>query len=320
MTRSNFKRLLDNHNLELSRAETNTLQINVGLACDLACRHCHLEAGPARTESMSIETMEAVIDCAKRLHFDTIDITGGAPELLPHLQRLINELAPLTPRLIVRTNLTALSLPESAGLPELYKKHKVAIVASLPATNPSQSESQRGCGIWDKCIDMLRRLNQLGYGIPGSGLELDLLSNPTGAFLPNGQLQTESRFRKELERKYLISFTNLFAVTNVPLGRFRTWLESSGNLDGYMQKLTDNFNPSTLPGLMCRTFISVDWNGYLNDCDFNLAAELPHNGQKLHISHLENLPESGIVIPVGDHCLACTAGSGFTCGGSIVDP
>lgn len=312
MSRSVFEDTLLQHGLELTRGETTTLQVNVGLACDLACRHCHLEAGPARTELMDGETLEAVIACAKRFNFASIDITGGAPELLPQLPGLLVLLAPLTSRLIVRTNLTALARPESAALPDLYREHRVVIVASLPAVNASQSESQRGSGTWETSMAVLRHLNGIGYGAEGSGLELDLVANPAGAFLPAGQAQAERRFRQDLQRHYGISFTNLYTFANVPLGRFRDWLERSGNLDGYLQKLAGGFNPCTLPGLMCRSLISVDWNGFLYDCDFNLAAGLHHGMHRLHISQLTALPAPGTPIPVGDHCFSCTAGSGFT--------
>ncbi|MBK5276755.1 MAG: arsenosugar biosynthesis radical SAM protein ArsS [Desulfuromonadales bacterium] len=312
MPLSAFENTLARHNLELTRGETTTLQINVGLTCDLACRHCHLEAGPARTEMMDQATTEAVVDCAGRFRFAGIDITGGAPELLPQLPWLIGRLAPLTPRLIVRTNLTALARPESAELPDLYLRHRVVIVASLPAVNAAQAESQRGGGSWETSIATLRRLNGIGYGVEGSGLELDLVANPTGAFLPTGQAQSERRFHQDLQRRYGIAFSNLYTFANVPLGRFRSWLEQSGNLEGYLRKLTESFNPCTLPGLMCRSQISVDWNGFLYDCDFNLAAGLLHGRQRQHISTLTELPQPGTSIPVGDHCYSCTAGSGFT--------
>jgi radical SAM/Cys-rich protein len=312
MSRSAFEDTLLQCGLKLTRSETTTLQVNVGLACDLACRHCHLEAGPARTELMNGETVEAVIACAERFSFATIDITGGAPELLPQLPYLLERLAPLTPRLIVRTNLTALSRSESAALLDLYRNQRVVIVASLPAVNASQAESQRGSGTWDTSIAVLRRLNGIGYGVGGSGLELDLVANPTGAFLPAGQAQAERRFHQDLQRRFGITFSNLYTFANVPLGRFRSWLEQSGNLDGYLRKLAESFNPCTLPGLMCRSLISVDWNGFLYDCDFNLAVGLHYGGHKLHISDLTALPTPDTPIPVGDHCYSCTAGSGFT--------
>ncbi len=312
MNQSDFKNTLESHGLELRRDTTTTLQVNVGLACDLACRHCHLEAGPGRPELMSSETAEAVISCAERFRFACIDVTGGAPELLPCLPSLITGVAPLTPKLIVRTNLVALSRPESADLPELYARHKLTVVASLPAVNAGQTEAQRGSGVWERSIAMLRRLNELGYGREGSGRELDLVANPSGAFLPAPQEQAEKKFRHDLERRHGIRFNSLFTFANVPLGRFRAWLERSGNLETYLHKLQGSFNPATIPGLMCRTLISVDWDGYIYDCDFNLAAGLHHGEQRKHISELRELPAMGTPIPVGDHCFACTAGSGFT--------
>lgn len=307
-----FREILERHGLELRKGRTTSLQINVGRVCDLACRHCHLDAGSGRAELMSAETVEEVIACAGRLSFESADITGGAPELLPSLPRLIVGLAPLVRKLTVRTNLTALGHPEAALLTELYQRHKVSIIASLPATNIGQTEAQRGSGVWEKSIAMLRLLNGLGYGREGSGLEFDLASNPSGAFFPAEQAQAERKFRHDLERRYGISFTSLFTFTNSPLGRFRDWLEASGNLDVYRDKLERAFNPCTLPGLMCRSLVSVDWDGCLYDCDFNIAADLPHGTQKTHVRELFELPPEGILIPVGEHCYACTAGSGFT--------
>jgi radical SAM/Cys-rich protein len=309
---SRFSDTLRRHGLELTRGATSTLQINIGRTCDLACRHCHLEAGPDRMEAMGHETVEAVIACAGRFSFAAIDITGGAPELLPRLPRLVSGLAALTPKLIVRTNLTALTRPESGALPELCRDHGVVLTASLPAANAAQTEAQRGGGVWETSIAMIRRLNGLGYGVAGSGLELDLVSNPTGAFLPAPQGEAEKRFRQDLERRYAISFNHLYTFANAPLGRFRAWLERSGNLDAYLSRLEGSFNPCTLPGLMCRSLISVNWDGFIYDCDFNLAAGLHHGEQRIHIAQLSELPAAGTPIPVGDHCFACTAGSGFT--------
>jgi radical SAM/Cys-rich protein len=312
MNPSAFKQTLDRHGLELTRGETTTLQVNAGLLCDLTCRHCHLEAGPGRTELMGPETIAAVIACAERFRFATIDITGGAPELLPELPGLLEGLAPLTPRLIVRTNLTALARPEAEGLPDLYRRLGVVIVASLPAVNAAQAESQRGSGTWETSIAVLKRLNGIGYGVTGSGLELDLVANPAGAFLPADQAQTGRRFHQDLLRRYGITFNDLFTFANVPLGRFMSWLEQSGNRERYLQKLSDSFNPCTLDSLMCRSLISVNWEGFLYDCDFNLASGLHLGEKRLHISELSELPAAGTPIPTGDHCFSCTAGSGFT--------
>ena len=312
-----FQETLHSHGLELTKSDTTWLQVNVGLTCDIACKHCHLEASPTRTESMGMQTVEDVIACAGRFNFDTIDITGGAPELFPHLPRLVSGLAPLTPKLIIRTNLVALARPESTSPLELYRNHRVTIVASLPSITSSQTDTMRGSGVGERSIEMLQHLNSMGYGIEGSGLVLDIVVNPTGAFLPVPQGQAEERFRKELLRKFGITFNNLFTFANVPLGRFRKWLESSGNLDEYLLKLKERFNPCTISGLMCSSLISVNWDGYMFDCDFNIAAELPHRGSRRHISSLVELPQKGTTISIGDHCFACTAGAGFTCGGSI---
>jgi radical SAM/Cys-rich protein len=309
---------LQERGIELRRASATILQINVGFKCNLACRHCHVEAGPSRREMMDVPTIEAVIAAAGRLQFQIIDITGGAPELLPGLPRLIAGLAPLAPKLLVRTNLVALALPEFTNLMELYKRHGVCIVASLPSINPGQTDAQRGIGVLERSVSALKLLNGLGYGIEGSGLKLDLAVNPTGAFLPPDQTQAEKRFRQDLERKHKIAFNDLFTFANVPLGRFRNWLEKSGNLGAYRKKIEESFNPSTIQHLMCRTTVSVDWQGFLYDCDFNLAAGLHHCGKKKHVSELTELPPEGTPIPIADHCYACTAGTGFTCSGSIL--
>jgi radical SAM/Cys-rich protein len=306
-----FRETLMRHGVQLYRERTRALQVNVGLCCDLSCRHCHLEAGPNRHEAMERATMDAVIDCAKRFCFSSIDLTGGAPELVPGIEHLVRSLAPLTPRLVLRSNLTALG-SASPGLLELYRDLKVVLAASLPATNASQTEAQRGAGVWEKSIAVLQRLNRLGYGIEGSGLELDLVSNPSGAFLPPGQQQAEKKFRSDLMRKHGIAFNALYTFVNVPLGRFRAFLERSGNLDGYLAKLRDGFNPCALSGVMCRSQLSIDWRGYLYDCDFHLAAGVPLGGKATLVSELTELPPPGTPIAVADYCYACTVGSGFT--------
>ena len=307
-----FREKLENNGLELRRATTNVLQINVGFKCNLACRHCHLEAGPGRPEFMNAQTIEAVIACSRRLPFRVIDITGGLPELLPDLPRLIAGLAPLTSKLIVRTNLVAIARPEFTDLIELYRRHRISIVASLPSTSPVQTDALRGAGVWEKSIAALKLLNVLGYGREGTGLTLDLVANPAGAFFPPDQAVAERRFKRDLALKHDLTFTNLFTFANVPLGRFRAWLEASGNLCAYLKKLEDSFNPCTIPLLMCRTMISVDWQGFLYDCDFNLAAGLQHSKDHKHISELVELPLEGSPIAIDNHCYACTAGPGFT--------
>lgn len=307
-----FSHVMLRHGLELSRGQTNTLQINVGLLCNQACKHCHLEAGPHRREVMATETVNEVVAYAQRGHFQTIDITGGAPEMNPHLVDMIQRLSPLAQRIMLRSNLTALTEGEQHFLMDICNEHRVVIVASLPSLNSGQVEAQRGTGVLGKSIAALKKLNSMGYGQPGSGLQLDLVSNPTGAFLPVSQAQAEKKFRVDLQKKWGILFNSLYTFANVPLGRFRHWLLETGNFNNYMQKLASSFNPCTVEGLMCRTLVSVSWDGYLYDCDFNLATGLFMGGQKIHISELEGPPAPGTSIAVSDHCYACTAGPGFT--------
>jgi len=307
-----FHQMLSSHGLTLSRGETRTLQINVGFVCNQRCHHCHLDAGPDRRENMTRATMLAVVDYARRSHFDMIDITGGAPELNPHVEELIEKASALVPRVMFRSNLSALNDGTRDGLMQVLKTHQVVVVASFPSLNAAQAESQRGKGIFDISIEALQKLNRLGYGKPGSGLELNLVSNPSGAFMPADQDQTEKRFRRGLEKNWGISFNNLFSFANVPLGRYRDWLIRSGNFAQYMEKLVSSFNPCAVADVMCRTMVSVSWDGYLYDCDFNLAQGIYMGSKKFHVSEMEGRPESNHLIATADHCYACTAGSGFT--------
>ena len=307
-----FSKALHQHQLELRKDRTQTLQINVGLLCNQACRHGHLEAGPHRVEVMSQDTMVEVAAYASLARFQVVDITGGATEMNPHLGYLIETISPLVPRLMVRSNLTALAKQETQHFLKLFKKHQVVIVASLPSINRSQADSVRGNGVWESSIAMLKELNKLGYGKAGTGLELNLVSNPTGAFLPACQSQMEARVRRDLEQKWDITFNSLFTFANTPVGRFRFWLKESGNLEEYMEKLRASFNPVAVQRVMCRNLLSVSWDGFLFDCDFNLARGLYFSGRKRHVSEMEVLPEPGTEIPTGDHCFACVAGAGFT--------
>ena len=307
-----FRRNLANHNIELPRTNCTTLQVNVGLLCNQSCRHCHLDAGPTRKEIMRKETVGNVIDLARRFSFDIIDITGGAPEMNPHIQLLIRKLVPLTKTFILRSNLTAIAEEDKEPLFRLLTENNVTVVASLPSLNEAQSDAQRGKSSFATSISTLGKLNSLGYGMPDSGLELNLVCNPTGAFMPSSQEQTEKRFRRLLAQKWGLSFNNLYTFANVPLGRFLFWLEKTGNLESYVLKLANSFNSCTVAGLMCRSLISVSWDGYLYDCDFNQALKLYMGGKKMHISDLHALPGPGDSIAVSEHCYTCTAGSGFT--------
>jgi radical SAM/Cys-rich protein len=307
-----FSKTLAAHGLDLRREAATTLQINLGLRCNQGCLHCHLEAGPQRSEMMSWETAQEVIRFAGRGAFPAVDLTGGAPELHPCLSAIIENLAPLTRRIMLRCNLTILAEEKRDDLLEVCRTHRVVLVASLPSLNASQTEAQRGQGVFLKSLATLKRLNEMGYGRQGSDMELNLVSNPVGAFLPVSQAQAEKRFRQELREKWAIEFHQLFTFANVPLGRFRRWLEATGNLEPYLRKLAAGFNPCTLEGVMCRTLVSVGWDGSLYDCDFNLAKGIYLGGRKRHVSEMTGPPQPGEPIATSDHCYACTAGSGFT--------
>ena len=307
-----FRLTLAKHGLKPEKARTTTLQANLGLLCNQRCRHCHLSAGPDRKEIMDSETAHEVVAYAQRCHFETIDITGGAPELNSNLASLIQRLSPLAPRIMLRSNLSALNDGKRDHLMDLLREHRVVIVASLPSINETQTDSQRGGRVFQMSTAALKKLNAMGYGQDGSGLELNLVSNPTGAFLPPSQSQTEKRFRQVLNEKWGISFNSLFSFANVPLGRFRQWLLQSGNFESYLTRLVSSFNPCAVEGLMCRNLVSVSWDGYIYDCDFNLARGLFMGGRRTHVSEMSSLPREGSPVAVADHCYTCTAGEGFT--------
>ncbi len=307
-----FHQTLARYNITLNRNKTSTLQINVGSLCNQMCRHCHLNAGPGSKNNMNKEIAKEVIAYAKRGQFEVVDITGGAPELNDNLERLIIALAPITSKVILRSNLSALFAGKKDNLIDLIKLSGVVIVASLPSLNEVQTDAQRGGKVFTESISALKQLNAIGYGIKGSGLELNLVSNPTGAFLPPSQEETEKRFRLVLKQKWGIVFNHLFNFANVPLGRFRKWLVETDNLDRYLKRLYSGFNPCAVERVMCRTLVSVSPDGYLYDCDFNHAAGLYMGGNKTHISEMDSAPVSGSKIATMDHCYTCTSGSGFT--------
>lgn len=306
-----FGETLGRHALTLRRGTTSTLQVNVGSLCNLSCRHCHLSAGPDRIEAMTRQTADEVIAYAERGGFAVVDITGGAPELNPNLELLITGVKPFVKKTIVRSNLT-LFTGGRERLPEFFAEHGVVIATSLPSVNKGQTDAQRGDGVFDRVVAAIKRLNAMGYGVEGSGLELNLVMCPSGAFLPQSQAQTERRFHDALGRGQGIMFNNLHAFANVPIGRYGQWLDTSGNREAYIKKLTDSFNPCAVDGLMCRSLVSVSWDGYLYDCDFNLAEGLHMGGVKTHITDMKTIPAPGNPIAVGDHCYTCSAGAGFT--------
>jgi len=307
-----FRATLLKNGIRLEREKTVTLQINTGLLCNQRCRHCHLSAGPGESAVMNKGTVEDVLAYAQKCRFEVIDITGGAPELNPYIRDLVKGASRLAPRVMFRSNLSALNDGRRDDLMHMLAENKVVVVASFPSLNVSQTDAQRGEGIFEISVAGLKKLNGLGYGMPGTGLELNLVSNPPGAFLPPAQDQTEKRFHKQMAGKWGVHFNKLFNFANVPLGRFREWLIESGNFAGYIQKLAAAFNPCAVPGVMCRSMMSVSWDGYLFDCDFNLARRLHMGGKKRHVTQMAGAPEAGNPIATADHCYTCTAGSGFT--------
>lgn len=293
-----------------------TLQVNVGYRCNLACSHCHVEAGPGRTETMDEDTIDRVLAMLTRSSIATLDVTGGAPELNPHFRRLVSSAKKIGKHVIVRTNLTVLHEPGMADLPAFYRDHGVDLVASLPCYREENVDGMRGSGTFAKCIASLRELNSLGYGLPG-GLPLHLVYNPSGPFLPPRQGSLEQDYRRELGGRYGVSFTSLYALANLPIGRFHDRLKHSGELDRYRDLLACAFNPATLDGVMCRTLLSVGWDGRLYDCDFNQVLGLtvgPDAPAHIGDFHYDKLARR--TIRIGDHCYGCTAGHGSTCTGS----
>ncbi len=314
-----FGQALAGAGVALTREETTALQINVGLTCNLTCRHCHVEAGPERREQMDETTVAHVIDYAARHRFAVADLTGGAPEMNPHLPMLIEGLRPHVAKIMVRTNLMLLARPPYDRLVDLFRANKVALIGSLPSLNKTQAETQRGEGVFDQILATLARLNEVGYGVAGGDLTLDLVANPTGAFLSPSQTSVEKRFRETLARKWGVQFSHLYTFANVPLGRFGKWLEESGNHDAYYERLAASFNPCAVGGVMCRYQISVGWDGTLYDCDFHLANRVMLEEGPTHVNE-GVLPPPGAPIALCDYCYTCTAGAGFTCGGTISDP
>jgi len=295
------------------------LQVNVGKVCNQTCTHCHVDAGPDRRESMTRETAEAVIDVLARTGIPALDITGGAPEMNPNFRWLVEQAHRLGRRIIVRCNLTILMVNGFSDLPEFFADHDVEVVASLPCYLEVNCDSQRGNGVFRRSIDALRRLNSLGYGHAGSGRTLSLVYNPTGLSLPPQQDKLEAAYRRELKSRYDIEFSQLHTITNLPISRFLDDLLKADKLNEYMQTLIDNFNPLTVAGVMCRTMISVDWQGRLFDCDFNqmLNIELA-DGMPRTIEDLDADLLASRTIMTGRHCFGCTAGCGSSCQGAIV--
>jgi radical SAM/Cys-rich protein len=294
----------------------DTLQVNVGKLCNQACKHCHVDASPTRTEIMPREIIDECLRVLREFNIKTLDITGGAPELNPNFRHLAVEARNSGAKVLVRHNLTVIFEEHQQDLPDFFAENELEVVCSLPYFMPTQTDAQRGNGVFDKSIEALQRLNKTGYGIDEK-LTLNLVYNPVGAFLPPPQPAIEADFKRELKTRYNISFNNLFTITNMPIARYLDWLRRSGNEESYMTKLINAFNPSTIEGLMCRNLISVDWHGNLYDCDFNQMLELPvESKQTIFNFDLEKLKNRAIVTE--NHCYGCTAGSGSSCGGTVV--
>jgi radical SAM/Cys-rich protein len=295
-------------------------QVNIGKMCNQVCKHCHVDAGPDRKEIMTRNTM---LQCLKVLSdnpsFKTVDLTGGAPELNPDFRWFVEELRKMGKKIIVRCNLTIiLANKRFHDLPEFFRDHAVEVVSSLPHFTRDRTDRQRGDGVFEDSIKALQLLNGVGYGKEGSGLVLNLVYNPAGAFLPTGQIALEKEYKEELARRYQVVFNNLFTITNMPISRYLDYLLNSGNYERYMEKLIAAFNPVAALNVMCRNTISVGWNGFLYDCDFNQMLDLKVNcSDTNHLStfNIDQLQKREIV--VNQHCFGCTAGAGSSCGGEV---
>lgn len=296
----------------------SVLQVNVGKLCNQTCHHCHVDAGPDRIESMSRETAEQCIAALAATDIPTVDLTGGAPELNPNFRWLVEQARQLNRHVLDRCNLTVLLVPSQQDLAGFLAAHQVEIVASLPYYRASQTDAQRGDGVFDKSIEAIRILNRLGYGQPGSGLVLNLVYNPVGAFLPPKQEPTEALFKRELSTRFGIMFNRLYTITNMPISRFLEFLIESGNYDGYMERLANAFNPVAAAEVMCRSTLSVGWDGTLYDCDFNQMLDLPvDHGAPSHIRDFDPAQLHRRQIVTRNHCYGCTAGFGSSCGGAV---
>jgi radical SAM/Cys-rich protein len=314
---ANFNEKLAQNNLELKASVVDTLQVNVGKLCNQACKHCHVDASPKRTEIMPRAVVEDCLAALRRYKIPTLDITGGAPELNPNFRYFVREAKRAGARIIVRHNLTVMFEAGQGDLPEFFAENELEVVSSLPYFLGAQTDAQRGTGVFEKSVEALRRLNAAGYG-RGEKLVLNLVYNPTGAFLPPAQGAIEKDFKRELKTRYDVVFNNLFTITNMPIARYLEWLRRSGNEHVYMQKLVNAFNPATVEGLMCRSQISVDWRGNLYDCDFNQMLDLPVETRAPQtIADFDPAKLAARDVVTGAHCFGCTAGSGSSCGGVV---
>lgn len=301
----------------LKPTNLDIFQVNMGKMCNQVCKHCHVDAGPDRKEIMTRQTMQQCLNALKGSDVKTVDLTGGAPEMNPDFRWFVEELSKLGKSVIVRCNLTIIvANPKYNDLPEFYKKHNVNVVSSLPYFSARRTDSQRGDGVFEQSIRALKMLNAVGYGVEGSGLKLDLVYNPSGAFLPDDQAGLEKQFKQKLKDGWDIEFNELFAITNLPVSRFLDYLIKSENYEDYMTELANAFNPMAAAGVMCRNTLSVGWDGYLYDCDFNQMLELKVEGKMQHVSEFDEKTLNKRTIKISQHCYGCTAGAGSSCGGA----
>ena len=321
---THFSDRLAAHGRTLRRTKTEVLQINVGKLCNLVCVHCHVNAGPKRKEIMTRETIDRLIDWLAKTDIPVVDLTGGAPEMIPDFRYFVERVCALEPtrHVIDRCNLTILLESGYEDLAEFLAKRKVEIIASMPCYTPENVNAQRGEGVFEGSIKALKLLNRLGYGVAGD-LPLHLVYNPVGAFLPPPQAELEADFKRELAGNFGVVFNNLYTITNLPIARFAAYLRHNNKLDEYMQLLVDAFNPATVDGLMCRSTISVGWRGELYDCDFNQQLDMQwsrsNGGSKpLFLWDVDPTEIAGREIMTGKHCFGCTAGAGSSCGGALL--
>ncbi len=316
--KNSFADRLKNVNPEfISFDSLKTLQVNLGNLCNMACAHCHVSASPAGDKTMARDVAEKIVTVLRRNRGITLDMTGGCPEMSPQFRYLVEATDSLSLRRIVRSNLTVLMEPGMEWLAEFYQRHGLVVFGSLPCYSAENVEKQRGAGVFSRSIAALKKLNSLGYG---TELELNLVYNPSGPFLPGPQRDLEAAYRKELAENFGIRFTNLYTITNAPIGRFRDYLEKKGAYETYLNLLADRFNPQTAGSIMCRTMVSVDWQGLLYNCDFNQVLGLPVKGRDrnaLTIDDLDEAARTGTGLVLGQHCYCCTAGEGSSCTGSL---
>lgn len=318
MTIDAFAERLAHDGQQLGRSTLDCLQINVGKICNQVCRHCHVDAGPHRTETMTGETVEKILDWLAPTTLSTVDITGGAPEMNPHFELLVERCRAQGRHVIDRCNLTILLEPGYETLAEFLKTHRVELACSLPCYLEENVDAQRGSGVFQQSIEALRRLNALGYGRPDTGLVLDLVYNPVGASLPSAQVELEQAYKRELDARYGIQFNRLWTITNMPISRFSDWLTRNGKAADYQARLEGAHNGVNVAAVMCRTTLSVDWLGRVYDCDFNQMLDWPlGNGRPLQLWEIDVDRFAELPIRTGSHCFGCTAGAGSSCAGAL---